>query len=190
MVVAAAGVRAAIDDFDAELAAALKRWVAAGKRGVWLKVPAASARLLGVAIEHGFDFHHALPGSAARSARRMADSSSGAGGYVQLTRWLPQSPSPLPPYAFTQIGVGGVVLNSAGEVLMVVEKVSGTAVSQGCWKLPGGLADPGEDFGVTAAREVMRPRCGRGHAASAQCVHSPVSKCTHRPGARGVRCGR
>lgn len=188
---AAAGAHAAIDDFDAELAAALKRWVAAGKRGVWLKVPAASARLLGVAIEHGFDFHHALPGSAARSVRRTADSNGGAGGgYVQLTRWLPPSPSPLPPYAFTQIGVGGVVLNSAGEVLMVVEKVSGTAVSQGCWKLPGGLADPGEDFGVTAAREVMRPRCGRGHAASAQCVHSPVSKCTHRPGARGVRCGR
>ena len=125
-------------------------------------MPAACAGLVGAAVAQGFDFHHALPGSAARSVRRAAGGGGGGGGgYVQLTRWLPPSPSPLPPYAFTQIGVGGVVLNRAGEVLMVVEKVSGTPVGQGCWKLPGGLADPGEDFGVTAAREVTRPRCGR-----------------------------
>ena len=58
-------------------------------------------------------------------------------------------PSPLPKYAFTQIGVGGVVVNGHGEVLMVQEKVSPLPIYQGTWKLPGGLADPGEDFAQT-----------------------------------------
>merc|ERR1719454_1196174 len=71
-----------------------------------------------------------------------------------MTRWLPDTPSPLPVYPFTQIGVGGVVLNSKGEVLMVVEKTSPLPMFQGSWKLPGGLADPGEDFAETVLREV------------------------------------
>ena len=36
----------------------------------------------------------------------------------------------------------------------VVERVSPIAQLQGSWKLPGGLADPGEDFADTVAREV------------------------------------
>ena len=87
-------------------------------------------------MELGFKFHHAKP------------------GYALLTRWLPSTPSPLPVYGFTQIGVGGVVVNAAGHVLMVVERVSPMAQMQGQWKLPGGLADPGEDFADTVAREV------------------------------------
>lgn len=46
-------------------------------------------------------------------------------------------------------------MNSKDEVLMLQEKVSPDAVAQGLWKLPGGLADPAEDLGATAAREVL-----------------------------------
>ena len=49
---------------------------------------------------------------------------------------------------------GGVVVNSRDEVLMVQERVSPLAAYQGAWKLPGGLADPGEHFAETVAREV------------------------------------
>lgn len=38
---------------------------------------------------------------------------------------------------------------------MVQETVSPMPQFQGCWKLPGGLADPGEDFMQTARREVF-----------------------------------
>ena len=86
---------------------------AAGKKGLWLKVPIASAAIVGGAVRWGFEFHHAQP------------------GYVLLVRWLPQDvPSPLPKYAFTQIGVGGVVVNGRGEVLMVQEKVSPLPIYQ------------------------------------------------------------
>lgn len=121
----------------AELRGLLAEWQAAGKGGVWLRVPRSSAAFAGQATASGFEFHHARP------------------GYVLLTRWLPtERPSPLPAYGFTQIGVGGVVLNSKDEVLMVQERVSPIPMFQNSWKLPGGLADPGEDFVQTVLREV------------------------------------
>lgn len=122
--------------FDRELKQGLEAWQAAGKKGVWLKVPLSCSSLIGAAAANGFSFHHAKP------------------EYALLTRWLPQTPSSLPVYGFTQIGVGGVVVNSKDEVLMVQERVSPLPMFQGSWKLPGGLADAGEDFADTVMREV------------------------------------
>lgn len=59
----------------------------------------------------------------------------------------------MPLYAFTKIGVGGVVMNRRGEVLMVQERTA-SPKHQGSWKLPGGLADPGESFSDAAMREI------------------------------------
>ena len=104
---------------------------------MWLKLPLEAHGLVSSAVSFGFGFHHATS------------------DYLQLTRWLPTDvPSPLPRYAFTLIGVGGVVLNGEDKVLMVQERVSPSPRMQGSWKLPGGLADPGEDFAQTVAREV------------------------------------
>lgn len=123
--------------FEAALARSISEWSAAGKQGLWLKIPLTCARCVPAAAELGFEFHHARP------------------DYLQMTRWLPtDQPSPLPRHGFTQIGVGGVVVNDAGHVLMVQERVSPMAYFQGSWKLPGGLSDPGEDFADTVAREV------------------------------------
>lgn len=131
------GTGGEVTNFVNELRAALESWVAAGKRGVWLKLPLEAHGLVSSAVSFGFGFHHATS------------------DYLQLTRWLPTDvPSPLPRYAFTLIGVGGVVLNGEDKVLMVQERVSPSPRMQGSWKLPGGLADPGEDFAQTVAREV------------------------------------
>jgi len=128
---------AEVGRFDAELRRGLEGWKAAGKKGIWLKIPTPAAACVGSAVAQGFHFHHAQE------------------DYVMLTQWLPTSPSPLPRYAFTQVGVGGIVLNSKAEVLMVQERVSPLPQFQGSWKLPGGLADPGEDFAETVLREVQ-----------------------------------
>jgi len=125
-----------VSGFVEELHSNLEAWRVAGKRGVWLQLPLTCHAYVSAAVEAGFAYHHAT-----------AD-------YLELTCWLPPTPSPLPRFAFTMIGVGGVVVNGAGEVLMVQEKVSPSARTQGAWKLPGGLADPGEDFAQTVAREV------------------------------------
>ena len=73
--------------FVAELHAALERWHAAGKRGVWLRLSSRAHGLVSAAVSAGFEYHHATP------------------HHLQLTRWLPQGePSPLPRYALAQIG--------------------------------------------------------------------------------------
>lgn len=125
-----------VNQFATELRGALQSWQSSGKRGIWLKVPLCCASLAGPAAAQGFRFHHAQP------------------DYVLLTRWLSESPSPLPKYGFTQIGVGGIVVNGRNQVLMVKERVSPLPKFQGSWKLPGGLADPGEHFVETMMREV------------------------------------
>eukprot|EP00929_Paragymnodinium_shiwhaense_P032574 TRINITY_DN18029_c1_g1_i1.p1 TRINITY_DN18029_c1_g1~~TRINITY_DN18029_c1_g1_i1.p1 ORF type:complete len:500 (+),score=61.87 TRINITY_DN18029_c1_g1_i1:101-1501(+) len=141
MKVCEGAVGAMVGKFDQQLKKAIKGFIENGKKGLWLTVPLSSASCVGAAAACGFHFHHAKP------------------EYVLLTRWLPDTPSPLPRYGFTQIGVGGVVVNSKDEVLMVQEKVSPLANFQGSWKLPGGLADPGEDFANTVQREVHE-ECG------------------------------
>ena len=129
---------ASTDCFEGELASLLAKWRSDGKGGIWLKVPRASSAVIGSAVlTHGFAFHHATP------------------DYALLTLWLPDTPNPLPRYGFTQIGVGGVVTNERGEVLLVQERVSPSPSYQGSWKCPGGLADPGEGFADTVIREVQ-----------------------------------
>lgn len=102
--------------FVHELRSELEAWVAAGKRGLWLTIPAACHAYISAARSAGFDFHHATPEG------------------IVLTRWLPKTPSPLPRFAFTLIGVGGVVLDERGHVLMVQEMVSPAPRMQGSWK--------------------------------------------------------
>ena len=69
---------------------------------------------------------------------------------MMMSQWLkPDVDSMIQPYATHQIGVGGFVLNSKEEVLVVRES------NEGDWKLPGGIAELGEEFGETAEREVF-----------------------------------
>merc|ERR1712151_1106254 len=112
-------------------------WAEKSKRGIWFKVPLSCARFVPPLTAEGFKFHHAQP------------------EYVMLARWLEESPSKLPRYGFTTIGVGGAVVNSKNEVLMVQERLVENANFQGLWKLPGGLAEPGEDLAAAAGREVL-----------------------------------
>ena len=122
--------------FATQLDSALTDWIASGRRGVWLKVPIEKAGLIEVAVARGFGFHHAEQ------------------GYVMLTRWLPTDcPSPLPANASTQVGVGAVVVNDDGKVLLLQEAV-GPLKGRNIWKIPTGLLDAREDIETGVVREV------------------------------------
>merc|ERR1740123_2006437 len=92
-----------------------------------------------------------------------------------LNRWLGNGESMMPRYPFTQIGVGGCVFNSRNEVLMVKERIAAVKAAEGQWKLPGGVADPGEDLEQTAAREVLE-ECG------VQCSFESIATMRHAHG--------
>jgi hypothetical protein len=101
----------------ARLGPALAAWAEGGVRAVWFHVAPEQADWIPVLVQEGFSFHHASP------AR------------VALLRWLPTAePSNVPSYAHTLVGVGGMVVNDEGQVLVVQERFA----TQEHWKLPGG----------------------------------------------------
>jgi Nudix hydrolase domain/NUDIX domain len=113
----------------------MQQWRQEGKRGIWLKLPTSSAHLVPIAVAAGFAYHLAEP------------------DYLMLTQWLASGPSTLPANASHQVGVGAVVLNAHGEMLVVKER-SGPAAKAGIWKMPTGLLEQGEDYSAAAEREV------------------------------------
>lgn len=140
----------------------LDDWKARSLRGVWMKVPLAEAAVIVSLAERGFDLHHALPGKRCLdlplNARTVEISSDR--GYVLMNRWLPGSsePCPLPHFAHTFIGVGGLVINDHGEMLAITERYQviddGSSAPKVRWKLPGGMVDRGERLEDAVLREV------------------------------------
>lgn len=75
-----------------------------------------------------------------------------------LNTWLPDpeiDPNLMPNYASHYIGVGGLLVNSRDEILVVAEKYSFRKTHKLMWKLPGGLVDPYERISTAAEREVF-----------------------------------
>jgi len=126
------------DAFRENLGRALEIWSDEGRRGIWIKIPTSLSHLVPAAtVHHGFDFQHA------------------EGGYCVLTRWLPQgSTSRLPHGPTHQVGVGALVVHPLTGRMLAVQEKSGPAAKRRLWKMPTGLADPGEDIHVAAVREL------------------------------------
>eukprot|EP00899_Mesostigma_viride_P021911 jgi/Mesvir1/29721/Mv00951-RA.2 len=124
------------ENFVAQLQASLATWKSMGKRGVWLHIPIAKSALVHPAVQAGFVYHHAEK------------------GYVMLTHWLADDkPNHLPTNATHQVGVGALVFNRQGDVLVVKEK-NGPLRLMSLWKMPTGIVEAGEELAHAAEREV------------------------------------
>lgn len=121
-------------DFTRRLQASLAAWEAADVPVAWLQIPGRLGGLLAPALAQGFEFHH-CSGDAVMLVRRIA-----AAAYV-------------PTAATHSIGVGGVVINEARELLVVLEHRDLKA-RPGYYKLPGGMLEPGEHLIEGVIREV------------------------------------
>ena len=100
---------------------------------MWVKLPLQLGHLLPILAKKGYTFHNA------------------EGTTAMLLKWVaPKQPCSVPPFATHQVGVGGLVFNSSG-LMLAVKDHHGLPLL----KLPGGLANLGEDFGATAVREVQ-----------------------------------
>jgi ADP-ribose pyrophosphatase YjhB (NUDIX family) len=121
-----------VTDLTAALRAAVARWRAEGKTCVWLTCAMRDGTVLAAADDAGFLFHHA-------EAKRAS-----------LYLWLAPEPSMVPAFATHQVGVAGVVLDAQRRLLVVKDRHKSDQ-----WKFAGGLANLGEDFADTAAREVL-----------------------------------
>ncbi|CAD5122575.1 DgyrCDS10988 [Dimorphilus gyrociliatus] len=108
----------------------------AGIIACWMSLPISKSFLIPPAAELGFEFHHAEKNNAT------------------LIKTLSTSSS-IPLFASHQVGVAGCVVNDESkEILFVKDKHRPETHSFSRWKLPGGLADLGEDIADAAVREV------------------------------------
>ncbi|MBI49832.1 MAG: hypothetical protein CL781_00665 [Chloroflexi bacterium] len=121
--------------FTSALQSAIKQWLSEKCKVVWLEVPDIAFSILPKACEEGFIFHHACK------------------NYAMLTLELEEGAF-VPPYATHYIGIGGVVINSSEELLVVSERYR--RAGQGpSYKLPGGALQAGEHLAEAAVREVF-----------------------------------
>ena len=123
------------DEFGSRLSYSMQTWGSDGLKAIWLQIPKALSRLIPVAIDAGFNFHHT------------------SDEYLMLTHQLiPEAH--IPPYATHYIGIGGVVINKDNELLVVSERYRASGRGPG-YKLPGGALQPGEHLAEAAVREVF-----------------------------------
>lgn len=121
--------------FASVLRSSLSHWQTKGKKGVWLKLPITKSEFVPIAVEEGFEYHHAE-----RS-------------YVMMTYWIPEGPCLLPSNATHQVGIGGFVINDKDEILVVQEKYCASSLL-GLWKIPTGFILESEEIFSGAVREV------------------------------------
>ena len=109
------------------------------QRGVWLELPIATHyKLFPLLITKGFTVHHSYQGVITLQAWRKFD---------PITKQL--LPNPTPPYGYTGIGAGAIVINKDGKVLGIKEKFD----TSNYLFPPGGHVDEGENWITAAIRE-------------------------------------
>ncbi|MCB0130305.1 MAG: NUDIX domain-containing protein [Caldilineaceae bacterium] len=120
--------------FGDALGHSMAGWRDAGHGLVWLQMPASLAKLIPVAVEAGFTFHHS------------------GDNYLLLVRRLREDAF-VPEYATHYIGAGGIVINEQRELLVVSEHHRRDR-TRPYWKLPGGALHPREHIANAVVREV------------------------------------
>ena len=120
--------------FRRQLIDSLQEWKKNGHSLVWLELPIEYSAYIEPSTSIGFVFHH----SAERS--------------LTLLYTLSENATP-PTDATHYIGVGGVVFNKNGKLLVVSEWLRRDR-SKPYWKLPGGALLPGENLIDGVIREV------------------------------------
>lgn len=123
------------EEFRYQIEEALQEWQAGELKLIWLEIPIEKARLIPIATEMGFTFHHANEDSLTLTYRVQTDAF-------------------IPTYATHCIGAGGVVLNSRRQLLVVNERHR-RDLSRPHWKLPGGALLAGEHLAEAVVREVL-----------------------------------
>jgi ADP-ribose pyrophosphatase YjhB (NUDIX family) len=106
-------------------------------KAIWLIIPNKHAHLIHLFTKNEYKFHH--------TEEHMN---------LIMYKWLLNTPCNLPKYASRYMGVGGLILNNSGQILLVKEKRTISKKLDDLWKIPTGLAENGESIEQAIVREV------------------------------------
>lgn len=120
------------DEFSAALDRSIKKAQSESLKLIWLFISTGDSELVPAAAKAGFFYHH-------------ADTAG-----IQMLFKI-RSDAFVPNYATHYIGVGGVLLDEANNLLVVQEKHH----KKKHYKLPGGAVEPEEHLAKAAVREVF-----------------------------------
>ena len=104
-------------------------------KAIWLYIPINLSHLITLFALKNFSFHHTED------------------NVLIMSKWLLNSKIRLPNYATHYFGVGGLIINQEGKILLVKEK-NNFAKLKGIWKIPTGLAEKGETIQIAVLREI------------------------------------
>ena len=121
--------------FADDLEASINHWQSTDSNLVWLKLMISQSNLIPPAVKLSFNFHHTSKES-----------------LMLVFRLKPKAF--VPPFASHYIGIGGVVINSDKEILVVREKY-GRRGQVNQLKLPGGAINSNEHLVDGVIREVL-----------------------------------
>jgi len=106
-------------------------------KAIWLIVPSKHSHLIHHFTKNEYKFHHVEEND-----------------ILCLYKWLLNTPCNLPNYASRYLGVGGLILNKDGQILLVKERRTISKKLDEMWKIPTGLAENGESIQQAVIREV------------------------------------
>lgn len=105
-------------------------------KAIWLIIPIEHSYIIKYFAAEKFLFHHTENETE-----------------LIMQRWLLSTPNNLPKYASHYLGVGALIVNSQGKILLVKEKHTLKPL-QNMWKIPTGLSEKGETIQQAVIREV------------------------------------
>jgi 8-oxo-dGTP diphosphatase len=105
-------------------------------KAIWLIIPIQHSHLIKYFAAEKFLFHHTENETE-----------------LTMQRWLLSTPNNLPKYASHYLGVGALIIDSQGKILLVKEKHTLKPL-QNMWKIPTGLSEKGETIQQAVIREV------------------------------------
>ncbi len=105
-------------------------------KAIWVIIPIEHSLIINTFTNQGFLFHHV-----------EKDTS------LFMYKWLLTSPSNMPKYASHYVGVGALITNKEGKILLAKEKKTLKELKD-FWKIPTGLVENGEKLSDAVIREV------------------------------------
>jgi 8-oxo-dGTP pyrophosphatase MutT (NUDIX family) len=107
-----------------------------GLKAIWLNIPISESHLIPCFVKESYVFHH---------TENLNE--------LIMYKWLLSTPCNLPNYATHYLGVGALIVNDEGKILLVKEKNTLKQLKD-LWKIPTGLSEQGEKIQDAVVREV------------------------------------